>query len=279
MKTDKQLYELFSAQPLWIFELTGLKPPGRCELQSIVLKAIEQQADAVVVPELIDEPLTVVEFQFQDDPQIYTRVAIEMALVQQQQSMRLVQGVIFFRFPKHDPQTAPWSQIIHSYSLGGMLESLAERSPEHPLVAVFQPVLQSSEQALAAHAADYYHQIRVSDAAETLKQTMLDVFVNWLEQRLRDKGKEEIEQMLLGELPDLRDTASGRDLINIGRREGRNEGISEGIRGVLLSIIEERFGVVSKELHDRIDHTESIDTLKRLVQQVVKIESLDELKW
>lgn len=75
MKTDKQLYELFSAQPLWIFELTGLKPPGKCELQSIVLKAIEQQADAVVVPESVNEPLTVVEFQFQDDPQIYTRVA------------------------------------------------------------------------------------------------------------------------------------------------------------------------------------------------------------
>jgi len=189
--------------------------------------------------------------------------------------MRLVQGVIFFRYPKHDPQTAPWSQIIHSYSLGDMLESLAERSPAHPLVAVFQPVLQSSEQALAAHAADYYHQIRVSDAAETLKQTMRDIFVNWLEQRLRDKDKEEIEKMLLGELPDLRDTASGRDLINIGRREGRHE----GIRDVLLSIIEERFGVVPKELKERIDHTESIDTLKRLVQQVVKIESLDDLKW
>lgn len=164
-----------------------------------------------------------------------------------------------------------------------MLESLAARSPEHPLVAVFQPVLQTSEQALAAHAADYYHQIRVSDAAETLKQTMLDIFVNWLEQRLRDKDKEEIEKMLLGELPDLRDTASGRDLINIGRNEGRTEGraegLAEGVRESVLSIIESRFGRLDRELQDRIDRIESLDTLKRLLKQVVRIESLDELKW
>jgi hypothetical protein len=46
------------------------------------------------------------------------------------------------------------------------------------------------------------------------------VFVSWLEQRFRDKSKQEIEMLLLGALPDLRVTRSGKDLIHIGWLEG-----------------------------------------------------------
>ena len=40
----------------------------------------------------------------------------------------------------------------------------------------------------------------------------------WLEQRLKNKTKKEIEMMLLGELPDLEETASGNDLVRIGEK-------------------------------------------------------------
>ena len=271
MKTDKQLFAIFSAKPEWIFELTDLESPGECDLQAIVLKALEQQADAVVVPRNPAEKLTVVEFQFQDDPQIYTRVAIEMALVQQQQDMREVQGIIFFRYPGLDPLTEPWRQIIRSYTLREMLESLAQRSPEHPLVAVFQPVLLSNEQTLEAHAVEYYRQIRTSDLSEDIKQTLLDVFVNWLEQRFKGKSQEGIQNMLLGELPDLRDTQSGKDLIRIGKIEGARE--------TLVRQLEAKFGKLSAKVRQRIKKTASADRLDSLLLQVLTIESPDQLQW
>ena len=48
----------------------------------------------MVVPEALEQPLTVVEFQFQRDETIYTRTVVEMAAVQESHQMRAVQGVI-----------------------------------------------------------------------------------------------------------------------------------------------------------------------------------------
>ena len=62
--------------------------------------------------------------------------------------------------------------------------------------------------------------------------------------------------MMLGQLPDLRDTQSGKDLIAIGRlegnREGKLEGKLEGKREALLELLEIRFGGLSHELREQI---------------------------
>ncbi len=65
MRTDKQLFKIFEAVPEWLFQLAGLPSPGRSTLQSCTVKALERVADGVVVPEAADQPLTIVEFQFQ----------------------------------------------------------------------------------------------------------------------------------------------------------------------------------------------------------------------
>ena len=44
-------------------------------------------------------------------------------------------------------------------------------------------------------------------------------------------GKTEVEQMLLGKLPNLRDTQTGKDLIAIGAEEGKIQ-ILEQILGL-----------------------------------------------
>ena len=54
--------------------------------------------------------------------------------------------------------------------------------------------------------------------------TLQEVFVSWLAQRLSDRGAKEIEQMLLGTLPEIRNTKTGQDLIAIGREEGHKAG-------------------------------------------------------
>jgi hypothetical protein len=271
MKTDKQLYAIFAACPQWIFELTGLDSPGDCELKAVVLKALEQQSDGVIFPKDPAEELTVVEFQFQDDPTIYARTAIEMALLQQEHAMREVQGIIFFRYPSLDPHTEPWCRIIRSYPLRDILESLAQRDPAHPLVAVFRPVLLSSEETLEKHAAEYYNQIKNSTLSEPVKSTLLEVFVNWLEQRLKHMGKKEIEKMLLGELADLRDTQSGKDLIQIGKVEGKQED--------LILALQAKFGTVSPEIRQRVRQLESVEKLEELLVQVFKADSIEHLKW
>jgi len=71
----------------------------------------------------------------------------------------------------------------------------------------------------------------------------------WLEQRFVKKGKTEIEKMLVGQLPDLRETQSGKDLIAIGVQEGTEK----GKRDSLMQILESRFGRLDSRLLEKID--------------------------
>jgi hypothetical protein len=68
VKTDKQIYRLFQANPAWLFELTGLESPGPSQFRSFPVKAIEREADGVVIPDDPTKPLTVVEIASLSQP-------------------------------------------------------------------------------------------------------------------------------------------------------------------------------------------------------------------
>ena len=177
MKTDKELYRIFEAAPEWVFELAGLPLPGKCTLQSITMKALERRADGVVVPEAADQPLTIVEFQFQADDRIYRRTVVEMAAVQDIYPERVVQGVIFFGYNRLDPKTVPWTQVVRSYVLPDVLQEWERKQPEHPLAAVFKPLLAESEEVLQRQAAGYFRSIRQSSLNPACRRTLEEVFV------------------------------------------------------------------------------------------------------
>ena len=115
MKTDRQVYRLFQANPEWLFKLTGLESPGPSEFRSFTVKSLQRDADGVVVPHDPGHPLTVVEVQFQPDDTIYPRIVTEMAAVQIEHQMRAVQGIILFRFAHLDPRTGPWNQVVRAF--------------------------------------------------------------------------------------------------------------------------------------------------------------------
>lgn len=74
--------------------------------------------------------------------------------------MREVQGIIFFGETGLDPRTRPWTSLIRSIVLIDELRHLAERSPEHPLLAVFQPLLAERETDLERTAGGFYARSR-----------------------------------------------------------------------------------------------------------------------
>jgi hypothetical protein len=273
MKTDKQLCLIFEANPQWLFELTGLPSPGPCQFQSVSLKAIEQTADGVLIPDAIDEVITVLEIQFQRDETIYLRIIQEMVLIQQKIRGRTVQGVILFADHALDPRTEPWCHVVSTHSLVETFERLAAQQPLHPLVAVFQPLIEEDAEKLEQRAARCYNQIVSSELGEPQKSVLLEVFVNWLEQRFVNKGKAEIETMLVGQLPDLRETQSGRDLIAIGIQEG----IEKGKRQSLVQLLESRFGKLDSPWIEKIEAIKGVELLDRYFQRALGMQSLDHL--
>ncbi len=81
--------------------------------------------------------------------------------------------------------------------------------------------------------------------------------------------------MLIGELTNLRDTKSGKELIQIGKEEGKIEGKQED----LMWQLEAKFGPLNAEIRQRIEQVKEIDKLKDLLLQVLKVDSIEQLKW
>ena len=282
MKTDKQIFQIFQAQPQWVFLLAGLPSPGECKFESISIKAIETHCDGVLIPVAAEKKLTVVEVQGYNDTGIYERLVIEMAMVQRQNSGREVEGIIIFLDRGLDPMTEPWTKVIRTISLLESIDQIQKVEPHHPLVAVFSPLFIENEELLERQAAPCYNWISESELPAAVRKTLAEVFVNWLEQRFSHKGKREIEEMLVGQLPDLRETQSGKDLIAIGKVEGKVEGKAEGLAEgkaegkaeglvILLGI---RFGEIPTSLQDairKIDNEKLIDSLYERALKVSKL--------
>ena len=182
---------------------------------------------------------------------------------------RKVQGVILFVDHSLDPRTEPWCHFVSVHSLADTLGRLAAEHPAHPLVAVFQPLMQELEQEAGAR----YNPIATSGLDEPLKSVLLEVFINWLEQRFVEKGKAEIEMMLVGQLPDLRETQSGKDLIAIGVQEG----IEKGKRQSLVQVLESRFGPIDSALIEQVETIKGAELLDKFFRRALNINSLDQL--
>ena len=275
MRTDKELFRIFEVAPEWVFELAGLPSPGKSELRSVTVKALERRADGVIVPEAPDQPLTIVEFQFQADDTIYRRTVVEMAAVQDAFPGRVVQGVIFFGYNGLDPNTAPWTQLVRSYVLPDVLQAWERKQPKHPLVAVFKPLLAESDTVLRRQAAGYFRAITHSSLSAAGKASLEEVFVSWLVQRLKDNTRKEIEMMLLGELPELEKTVAGKELIQIGEQRGEKRGLEEG----LLAFLAARHGTVPAAIQEQIAKLTPAEA-KRMMQFLARCQSLDEVtQW
>ena len=285
MKTDKELYRIFAAMPEWLFQLTGLPSPGKCSLRSFTVKALQRDADGVVVPEDVTQPLTVVEFQFQKDATIYNRTVAEMLGVQEANGLRPVQGIVFFSNSSLDPHTEPWNHVVKAFVLRDVLEEFEREQPNHPLVAVFKPLLIAQDSTLEAEAAGHYRTIKNCVLETSVKAALQDAFVSWLQQRFKSKRKQEIEAMLgLDELPALEETESGKDLIRIGEERGIRVGEERGIRvgeergeeKAILLFLKAKFKTVPRSVRNKIQQL-AAPQKEKLLTWLPKCESLGAL--
>lgn len=276
METDKQLYRVFGVQPEWVFELARLPPVGKCMMRSLTVKTLERRTDGVIVPEAADPPLSVIEFQFGENRQIYTRTVQKMAAVQEEFHMREVQGIIFFGDQRLDPRTKPWTSLVRSIVLPEELRRLAEHSPEHPLVAAFQPLLAERETELEHTAGGFFRAIKNSKLKKGVREALEEVFLSWLLQRLPNRSKQEIEKMLVGKLPELVETRAGQDILKIGKEQGLAEGLADGLAESVVIVLEGKPGRLTKSLRQRIRRLAS-GQLRQLLAEAVAWESVDRL--
>jgi hypothetical protein len=220
VQTDKQLFEIFQAAPWLLVELLQLNYRSNCRYVSMTVKAVARESDGVLVFDDPNEGCHIVEWQFYLDPTIYNRIATSMASLQMQFSQNPIEGTIVFSTRSLDPATMPWRSIIRAVYLDELLKELKHQQTSHPLLALFEPVLEDDVSKLALTLPRCYTEIDISSIPGPVKEVLQKIFMDWVMQRFPKFGKEEIAKMVLGQLTPLEQTRAAQELLADGESRG-----------------------------------------------------------
>src|SRR2546426_558050 len=106
METDTLFHEYFQLTPQALFELCGITPACDYHFSSPVFKASERRMDALLEPEVDDQPPYFVELQGYRDRAIYWRLLQQISMYYAQRPELIGkpwQAVVLFLDRDHDP--------------------------------------------------------------------------------------------------------------------------------------------------------------------------------
>ena len=225
MRTDKQLYKIFRSEPQMLKDLLGIDSPAPYRFHSEEFKELARRADGCFDCEEA-ETAYIVELQAKLERFVYHRTEVERILYHQQHPEKKVYMILIFLFPEHDPKTEPWYSLSRdgnpyfrvSY-LKELLDALAARQPDHPLLLVFKPIMEKDDARLRKDVGRCHQALRNADLEPETRDALLEVFESWISLRFKTLTREEVNAMfaISGEVEDT-------VLYKQGREEGREEG-------------------------------------------------------
>lgn len=240
MKTDLAFADMFSHNPGWLGELTGLDLPEASRAGPKAFKGIEREADWVLEPLDPQHPHYVVEFQMQLDNSIYQRLnlyrtlhwlsihdAKRFSVVEFKQAD--IREVVIFGTREKQPRHLPVPPGVTLLFLDEALDSLKGRDPGSPLLPALAPLTEETTE-LELNAAKYYNTIQGNPVLESqAREVLLDIFKYFLYQHFDHKTEQEFKAMI-AKLTPIQETRVGRDLIE----QGIEQGIEQRNREIVL---------------------------------------------
>ena len=234
MKTDKELYKIFSAYPDYLFKCASIRKKTTYTMKSVTFKELERRSDGVLMPEDPQAPTYIVEFQAQTDKKIYHRIIMEMAAFALMQEDCDIRGILVFMHKGLDPKTNPWHSLSKSKEkflrivfLDEYLKKLEQRQPDHVMVAAFKPLLEKDLNALKNNAHKFYQKINKSRLPKSAKENIQDAFISWLTVRFKKLPYKEVIKMIK-DLPNFEQTRFFQDIVGIGKKQGEKIGEKRG---------------------------------------------------
>lgn len=271
MKTDKQIYLLLGTGADAFRLLTGgIELPGSYRGRSVVFKELERRADHVFEPESDEGPAYIIEIQAQRGGDVYDRLVLELVLYRKAHPGRTVYGLVMFLDAGCDEPDSPWAgslgtgPLLRPVYLDAVLAKAREREPEHPLLAVFLPLL-ADERELAERAPTAWR--RLESLTEPGSKVLLDVFLSWLMERHKGRNFEEIMRMLQVLTP-LEETVAYQQLVGIGKQKEA--------RVILRKLLSRRFGTLPPWAVARLEEAETAK-LEAWAEAIFDAASLEEL--
>ncbi len=288
MKSDKEFYDLFKIHPDLLKLLVPIRARATYTFRSKTVKALERRMDGCFEPTNPKDPIYVIEVQARKKDNIYSRIIIEMAMLGISHPNQEIKGVLLFLKATHDPKTKPWVHFARTCKcslrvvyLEGVVRRLAEKEPDHPIVALFEPLLQPKKKRLKQKAVKCYLTIQKADLPEEISDVFQQVFISWMMQRFTKADYKEIF-MFLADLTPLEETRAYKQMSAI-----IDEKQGFPLKKLKLAIQEKNDAMVAKEnavvakdkaLAAKNDGLVEIERLNGMLRKVEKDNALVEIE-
>ena len=252
MKTDSLFYQIFLRFPDSFFDLIGQPQPGAANYQftSQEVKQLSFRLDGLFMPlrEDIQQPLYLVEVQFQPDDTLYYRLFAELFLfLKQYQPPHPWQIVVIYPHRRVErEQSLHFGEILNLSSVRRIyLDELPYGDNPSLGIGVIKLVVES-ETAAVRTAQTLIERTREEITDQSSQRQLIDLIESIIIYKLPQKSREEIEAMF--GLSDLKQTRVYQEALAEGEERGLERGLERGERLVVENLLRVRFGELDPEI-------------------------------
>jgi len=283
--TDDPFYTFMQISGDAILKLIGVENPENYESISIVLKEKKLYPDIVAFPKKGKGERIFIEFQGSVDRMIQFSLAskITMSCAHDHYNGPVLGEIIYTDHDCKDKALPVQLNSIfdHSYSLSAkfkeiVLPSFSEKQfskidKRLTILAPFTVSPDLSTKKLKQLCHDWKKSL-FNAYPETLHKDISNVLSLFILNRFRDLSVKEVKEMLN---LNLSETRVGKELIGIGKKEGKKE----GQRHFLIMSLKDRFGKLSEKIEVEIKQS-NFNTLVKLRKSLFDFESIEDVyQW
>ena len=250
MKTDSLFYQIFLRFPDSFFDLIGQPQQQAANYQftSQEVKQLSFRLDGLFMPlrEDSQQPLYLVEVQFQPDDTLYYRLFAELFLfLRQYQPPHPWQIVVIYPHRGVErEQSLHFGEILN---LASVRRIYLDELPHNPSlgIGVIKLVVESETEAVRT-AQTLIERTREEITDQSSQRQLINLIESIIIYKLPQKSREEIEAMF--GLSDLRQTRVYQEALAEGEERGLERGLQEGERLVVENLLRVRFGELDPPL-------------------------------
>jgi predicted transposase/invertase (TIGR01784 family) len=250
VKTDSLFYQIFLRFPDSFFDLIGQPQPVAANYQftSQEVKQLSFRLDGLFMPlrEDSQQPLYLVEVQFQPDDTLYYRLFAELFLfLRQYQPPHPWQIVVIYPHRGVErEQSLHFGEILN---LSSVRRIYLDELPQNPSlgIGVIKLVVES-ETAAVRTAQTLMERTREEITDQSSQRQLINLIESIIIYKLPQKSREEIEAMF--ELSDLKQTRVYQEALAEGEERGLERGLERGERLVVENLLRVRFGELDPPL-------------------------------
>jgi len=252
VKTDSLFYQIFLRFPDSFFDLIGQPQPVSANYQftSQEVKQLSFRLDGLFMPLVEDsqQPLYLVEVQFQPDDTLYYRLFAELFLfLKQYQPPHPWQIVVIYpHCGVEREQSLHFGEILNLASVRRIyLDELPYGDNPSLGIGVIKLVVES-ETAAVRTAQTLIERTREEITDQSSQRQLIDLIESIIIYKFPQKSREEIEAMF--GLSDLKQTRVYQEALAEGEEQGLERGLQEGERLVVENLLRVRFGELDPEI-------------------------------